>query len=84
VDNVSCFWNFTAFGPEVRGSGFFSAKIFFTAKVCHSAKEIPLDMHTFYQCKTVNNVEKEVPTINSDFRRSQIHPMNGFSTGKKA
>jgi hypothetical protein len=25
----------------------------FTAKVCHSAKEIPAEMHTSYQCKRV-------------------------------
>jgi hypothetical protein len=59
VDNVSssssfsCFWNFTTFGPGVRGSGIISKKNCFTAKVRHSAEEIPVDMHTSHQCKRV-------------------------------
>jgi hypothetical protein len=52
VDNVSssssisCFWNFTAFGLGVRGSGIFFPKNCFTAKVCHSAKAIPAETCT--------------------------------------
>jgi hypothetical protein len=53
LSSISCFWNFTAFGPGVRGCGIFFYKKCLTAKVCHSAEEMQADMHTAYECKRV-------------------------------
>jgi hypothetical protein len=45
LSSISCFWNFTAFSPGVRGCSIFFYKKCLTAKVYHSAEEIQADGH---------------------------------------